>query len=80
MIHDEPEHAEDDQRRRVGGDVEVGRQLADDLCINQILGARLHIRWIMASTPSTRHLLDGVEVPVPHRSTEPARPSTRTTG
>ena len=25
-------------------------------------------------TPSTRHLLDGVEVPVPHRSTEPARP------
>ena len=27
------------------------------------------------STPSTRHLLDGVAVPVPHRSTESARPS-----
>ena len=33
------------------------------LCINQILAARR----------STRHLLDGVEVPVPHRSTEPER-------
>ena len=28
----------------------------------------------MASTPSTRHLLDGVEVPNSHCSTEPARP------
>jgi len=36
-------------------------------CMNQILAAR----------PSTRHLLDGVEVPVPHRSTEPARPRSR---
>ena len=26
------------------------------------------------STPSTRRLLDGVAMPVPHRSTEPARP------
>ena len=80
MIHDEPEHAQDDQRRRVGRDMEVRRQLADDLCINKILGARLQIRWIMASTPSTRHLLDGVEVPVPYRSTDPARPCTRRTG
>ena len=47
------------------------------LCINQILTARLRNRWIMASTPSTRHLLDGVEVPVPRRSTEPARPRSR---
>ena len=46
-------------------------------CINQILAARLRSRWIMASTPSTRHLLDGVEVLVPHRSTEPARPCSR---
>ncbi len=45
--------------------------------INQILAARLRNRWIMASTPSTRHLLDGVEVLVPHRSTEPARPRSR---
>ena len=27
--------------------------------------ARLRNRWIMAPTPSTRHLLDGVEMPVP---------------
>ena len=50
---------------------------AQPACINQILAARLRNRWIMASTPSTRHLLDGVEVPVPHRSTEPARPRFR---
>jgi len=30
-----------------------------------------------ASTPSTRRLLDGVAVPVPHRSTDPARPRHR---
>ncbi len=30
-----------------------------------------------ASTPSTRHLLDGVAMSVPHRSTEPARPRHR---
>jgi hypothetical protein len=30
-----------------------------------------------ASTPSTRRLLDGVAVPLPHRSTEPARPRHR---
>ena len=47
------------------------------LCINQILTARLRNRWIMASTPSTRHLLEGVEVSVPRRSTEPARPRSR---
>ena len=28
-------------------------------------------------TPSTRYLLDGVAVPVPHRPTEPARPRHR---
>ena len=35
--------------------------------------------YIAASTftPSTRHLLDGVAVSVPHRSTEPARPRHR---
>ena len=33
------------------------------------------------STPSTRHLLDGVAMSVPHRSTEPGgRPCTRRTG
>ena len=30
-----------------------------------------------ASTPSTRRLLDGVAVPLPHRSMEPARPRHR---
>ena len=30
-----------------------------------MLAARLRNCWIMAPTPSTRHLLDGVEVPVP---------------
>ena len=37
--------------------------------------------WIATSTstPSTRHLLDGVAVWVSHRSTEPARPRTRHT-
>ena len=29
------------------------------------------------STPSTRRLLDGVAMSVPHRSTEPARPRRR---
>ena len=29
------------------------------------------------STPSTRRLLDGVAVPIPHRSTGPARPRHR---
>ena len=38
MIHDEPEHAQDDERRGIGGDMEVRRQLADDLCINQFSG------------------------------------------
>ena len=37
----------------------------DNLRINQMLAARLRNRWIMAPTPSTRHLLDGVAVPVP---------------
>ena len=30
-----------------------------------------------AGTPSTRRLLDGVAMPVPHRSTQPARPRRR---
>ena len=38
---------------------------AQPACINQILAARLRNGWIMAPTPSTRHLLDGVEMPVP---------------
>jgi hypothetical protein len=37
-------------------------------CINQIVEARLRHCGIMASTPSTRRLLDGVTVPVLHRS------------
>ena len=34
---------------------------------------------IMTSTPSTRRLLDGVAVSIPHRSTEPGRPRARDT-
>jgi hypothetical protein len=33
-----------------------------DLCINQIVEARLRHCWIMTSTPSTRRQLDGVAV------------------
>ena len=29
VVHDEPEHAQDDQRRGVRRDMEVGRQLVD---------------------------------------------------
>ena len=48
-----------------------------DLCGNQKFTAPS--RWIIASTstPSTRRLLDGVAMPVPHCSTEPARPRHR---
>ena len=37
------------------------------------------LRRVLASTstPSTRHLLDGVAISAPHRSTEPARPCHR---
>jgi len=55
-----------------------------DLCGNQIYGA--FCLAASTSTPSTRRLLDGVAVPLRHRSTEPARPrhrremSTRHTG
>merc|ERR1719258_300263 len=35
------------------------------------------VRAESSSTPSTRHLLDGVAMAVPHRSTEPTRPRTR---
>ena len=43
------------------------------LCGNQIYGAFV----ASTSTPSTRHLLDGVAISVPHSSTEPARPRRR---
>ena len=43
--------------------------LRDDLCGNQNFTAR----FALSSTPSMRRLLDGVAMPVPHRSTEPAR-------
>ena len=44
-----------------------------DLCGNQIYGAFVASTF----TPSTRHLLDGVAMPVPRRSTEPGRPGHR---
>ena len=44
------------------------------LCRNQNFMARSCCIVASTSTPSTRHLLDGVAMPVPHRSTGPARP------
>ena len=35
------------------------------------------VQYAATSTPSTRRLLDGVAVPVPHRSTEPGQPRHR---
>ena len=45
-------------------------------CVDQFYGAFVLI-VASSSTPSTRRLLDGVAVPVPHRSTEPGRPRHR---
>ena len=36
--------------------------------------SKFTVRSRPSSTPSARRLLDGVAMPVPHRSTEPARP------
>ena len=48
------------------------------LCVEiKILRRVLNRRVASSSTPSTRRLLDGVAMPVPHRSTEPC---TRRTG
>ncbi len=38
---------------------------------------RVEIKILRRVTPSTRRLLDGVAMPVPHRSTEPGRPRHR---
>ena len=48
-----------------------------DLCGNQNFSARSCRIIASAPTPSTRRLLDGVEMPVSHRSTEPGRPCRR---
>ena len=45
-----------------------------ELCGNQNCTTRI---IASTSTPWTRRLLDGVAMPVPHRSTEPARPRHR---
>ena len=45
------------------------------MCENQNFTARSIVA--STSTPSTRRLLDGVAMPVPHRSTGPARPRHR---
>ena len=45
-----------------------------------VVDARVEIKFTArssTSTPSTRRLLDGVAMSVPHRSTEPARPRHR---
>ena len=52
--------------RRLQAHPQIGQQL----CANQIPARS-------SSTPSTRRLLDGVAMAVPHRSTEPARPCHR---
>jgi len=43
-------------------------------CVEIKFTARSYRIAASTSTPSTRRLLDGVAVSVPHRSTEPARP------
>ena len=48
-----------------------------DLCGNQNFTARSCCIIVSSSTPSTRRVLDGVAMPVPHRSTEPGRPHHR---
>ena len=48
------------------------------ICVEiKIFTARSSRIAASTSTPSTRHLLDGVAMSVPHRSTEPARPRHR---
>ena len=67
------------QRARAGCQAPAGSRAVRRLCINQILAAHPTAESWGPSTPSTRHLLDGVAVWVSHRSTEPARPRTRHT-
>ena len=55
------------QRARAGCQAPAGSRAVRRLCINQILAARPTAESWGPSTPSTRHLLDGVAVPVPHR-------------
>ena len=55
------------QRARAGCQAPAGSRAVRRLCINQILAAHPTAESWGPSTPSTRHLLDGVAVPVPHR-------------
>ena len=55
------------QRARACCQEPAGSRAVRRLCINQILAARPTAESWGPSTPSTRHLLDGVAVPVPHR-------------
>ena len=55
------------QRARAGCQEPAGSRAVRRLCINQILAARPTAESWGPSTPSTRHLLDGVAVPVPRR-------------
>ena len=70
----------------VGDGCKMARAWADDtcgagachnLCGNQNFTARSCCIIVSSATPSTRRLLDGVAMPVPHRSTEPGRPRHR---
>ena len=54
------------QRARACCQEPAGSRAVRRLCINQILAARPTAESWGPSTPSTRHLLDGVAVPVPH--------------
>merc|ERR1712091_190119 len=52
--------------------------MASKTCACLVIVACMENRRVAStSTPSTRRLLDGVAMPVPHRSTEPARPRHR---
>ena len=64
-----------------------GRDAGDDVALQSALGRHGALQappvWKSkftarsSSTPSTRRLLDGVAMPVPHRSAEPGRPRHR---
>ena len=51
--------------------------LATTTCVEIKILRRVRLNHRASSTPSTRRLLDGVAMPVPHRSTEPGRPTRR---
>ena len=63
------------------GLIEVIEGFSTELTLPAVWKSKFYGAFVLiiasSSTPSTRRLLDGVAMPVPHRSTEPARPRHR---